>query len=127
MGVGIEYVTGSPFDDTIRGDSRANHLTATGGDNSFFGGAGDDIYTYMTGNLIIDEEGSGSKNDVLEFAPGIVEANLTFIPGPYDLVIIVQDPEIPSENLGEITIVNQISDVNSQIETIRYLPAEDAS
>jgi Ca2+-binding RTX toxin-like protein len=29
--IGIEYVTGSPFDETIRGDSRANHLTATGG------------------------------------------------------------------------------------------------
>ena len=57
----IENVTGSAFDDTLRGDDGANILDALGGNNIIYGRGGDDVLIAGDGNDTLDG-GDGEDN-----------------------------------------------------------------
>ena len=58
----FEDVVGTPWDDTIRGNSAKNHICGWDGDDSLYGGAGDDwLYGGAGNDKLFGEAG----NDVL--------------------------------------------------------------
>ena len=67
--VGIEALSGTPFNDSLTGDNNVNWLVsadfdAAGGDDQLYGLGGNDLLEVAAGNHILD---GGSDNDTLSF------------------------------------------------------------
>ncbi len=74
--IGVENLTGSPYDDVLVGDANRNVLAGRDGDDTISAGAGYDLLVGGSGDDSLD---GGSETDEAGFwdAPGPVTANLT--------------------------------------------------
>ncbi|MCY7281370.1 MAG: hypothetical protein LH610_10835, partial [Sphingomonas bacterium] len=76
--IGIEALSGTPFNDSLTGDNNANWLVSAdfdgaGGDDQLFGLGGNDLLEVAAGNHVLD---GGADNDTLSFnALGFALAN----------------------------------------------------
>lgn len=142
--IDTNVISGTTGNDVLPGTVWNDVLDGGAGNDTLNGGAGDDIYVYDSGNDIINEQGSGSPNDVILLPDGLGENDnrLTFMrflgtnaynADENDLVIRVDDENSGDMTyLGYITIKNQLSlegqllDTSSEIETLRFYPDTDA-
>ena len=67
--IGVEALSGTPFNDSLTGDGNVNWLVASdfdgaGGDDSLFGLGGNDLLEVASGNHVID---GGADSDTLSF------------------------------------------------------------
>ena len=74
--VNLEGIVGSPFNDTLEGDSGWNIIDGGPGDDSVVAGAGDDYLDGDDGNDAIDG-GPGRDSVTYHYAPAAVRVDLT--------------------------------------------------
>ncbi len=80
--IGIEDLSGTPFDDTLTGDANANWIWAEGGNDNVQGHAGDDVIYIGPLSVVTpgtDIASGNGGNDTLSFNDnGTLIANVTF-------------------------------------------------
>jgi Ca2+-binding RTX toxin-like protein len=104
--VNIQGVIGSPFDDLITGDARANILNGGPGDDTLLGGGGGDTFLWSSGDGTDTVIGSGNKNDLVRITTSDAPDDLVAgtVPGGYDASVSIFGGATLVEMTGIATI-----------------------
>jgi Ca2+-binding RTX toxin-like protein len=119
-GSGNDYVEGDSGNDIVYGNDGIDTLNGGTGDDTLSGGEGADTYSYSVGDGqdVINNQQTVAAADVISFGAGITAASLHLTREANDLVITF----IGSPN-DSIRIINQYSDPNYALNTLRFSDA----